>query len=399
MHPESAAFPFVRVLFELVLASSYLVALACMMFSAARYRLWDIDRYINRTAVYILVTCLLGAAFVLGYFGLRAALASVQLGSALSIGISLAAMVALFAPTRRRIARFIDRRFYGIGLDYERLAAKAVRHASLPTMAKELGAYDELVLLGRGGMGAVYRAHHPDFGVPVALKVMSPKLADDPDAQARFRREGQILEGLEHPNVIPFLAAGHENGLAFIAMQYIDGEDLAAFVRRRGRLPLAEAAPIIEGVASALDVAHRRGVVHRDIKPANIFIESGGKPLVMDFGVARMAGDPSAADASLVGSLPYIAPEQIQNGDLVDGRADVYALGATVYELVTGRPPFVESTALGLVLAHLHQPPRDPRDYAPELSPIAAAAILKALAKTPAERFETVGELAAALQP
>jgi len=400
MHPERPAFPFIRVVFELALASSYLVALVCMLFAAARYRLWDIDRVINRTFVYVLVTFLLGATAVLGYFGLRAALSTVLSGSrAISIAISIAVMAALFTPLRRRISRFIDRRFYGIGLDYERLAAKAVRavQASLPTTATELGAYDELVLLGRGGMGAVYRAHHPDFGVPVALKVMSPQLADDPDAQARFRREGEILEGLQHPNVIPFLASGHANDLAFIAMQYVDGQDLGALVRKRGRLPLAEAASIAAGVAAALDVAHERGVIHRDIKPANVFIETGGKPLVMDFGVARMEGDPSAADASLVGSLPYIAPEQIHNGDQVDRRADVYALGATVYELVTGRPPFVESTALGLVLAHLHQPPVDPRDFTPELSSAASAAILKALAKAPADRFATAGEFAAAL--
>ncbi|HTL34730.1 MAG TPA: protein kinase [Kofleriaceae bacterium] len=237
MHPDSAAFPFIRVLFELVLASSYLVALVCMLFAAARYRLWDIDRVINRTFVFVVVTGLLGAVAVLGYFGLRAALSTVLPASSwLSIVISAAAMIALVAPTRRRISRFIDRRFYGIGLDYERLAAKAVRaaHATLPTTATELAGYDELVLLGRGGMGAVYRAHHPDFGVPVALKVMSPQLAGDPDAQARFRRESQILEGLQHPNVIPFLAAGHDNNLAFIAMQYVDGEDAGALASVAG---------------------------------------------------------------------------------------------------------------------------------------------------------------------
>jgi predicted Ser/Thr protein kinase len=399
MHPENAAFPFIRVLFELVLASSYLVTLVCMLFAAARYRVWDIDRVINRTFVYAVVTTLLGGAAVLGYFGLRAALSTLLPASSwISIAISVAIIVALFTPTRRYISRLIDRRFYGIGLDYERLAAKAVRAATLPTTSTELGAYDELVLLGRGGMGAVYRAHHPDFGVPVALKVMSPQLAGDADARARFRREGQILEGLQHPNVIPFLAAGDEKGLAFIAMQYVDGKDLGAFVRQRGRLPLDETQRLVVGIAAALDVAHQRGVVHRDIKPANILVETEGtRPLVMDFGVARLEGDPSAADASLVGSLPYIAPEQIHNGDQVDGRADVYALGATVYEMVTGRPPFVESTALGLVLAHLHQPPADPRDFTPELSPAASAAILKALSKSPAERFETAGKFAAAL--
>src|SRR5258706_6305449 len=126
MHPERPAFPFIRVLFELVLASSYLVALVCMLFSAARYRLWDIDRVINRTFVYVLVTGLLGGVFGLGYFALRAALSTLLPSSSIiSIAVSAVAMVALFTPTRRRIARFIDRRFYGIGLHYQRLAPKA----------------------------------------------------------------------------------------------------------------------------------------------------------------------------------------------------------------------------------------------------------------------------------
>lgn len=404
---ERAAFPFLRVLFELLIASSYLVGLASLLFSAARYRLWDIDRVINRTIVYGVVTVLLGATCALGYFGLRAVLGSAIHGSAVSAGLAIAVMVLLFAPTRRRIARWIDRRFYGIGLDYEALAAKAVRaaHTNVPTTETVLGGYDDLVLLGRGGMGAVYRAHHADFGVPVALKVMSKELAADPSARARFRRESQILEGLQHPNVIPYLASGHEAGLEFIAMQYLEGEDLGALARKRGRLSLAETCPLIDGVAAALDLAHERGVVHRDIKPANVFIEGApGQPiearraLVMDFGVARLAGDPSAADGSLVGSLPYIAPEQIHDGDKVDGRADVYALGASVYQLLTGQPPFVESTALGLVLAHLHQPPVDPRSHAPALAPHAAEAILKALAKDPANRFETAGLFAAGLR-
>jgi predicted Ser/Thr protein kinase len=400
---DSTAFPFFRILFELLIASSYLIGLMSLMFSGARYRLWDVDRVINRTVVYAVLSLLLLAASAVAFFGLRGVFAG-TLPPVASMLISLAIIVALAAPLRRRVSRWIDRRFYGIGLDYEALATKAVRAAALPTNATAFASYDELVLLGRGGMGAVYRAHHADFGVPVALKVMSPQLAGDADAQARFRRESQILEDLQHPHVVPFLASGHDAGLAFIAMQYIDGEDLGALVRRRGPLTRDEAAVLVGHVAAALDLAHARGVVHRDIKPANIFVEGAAdaaiaarRALVMDFGVAHLADDPRAPDASLVGSLPYIAPEQIHDADAVDARADVYALGATAYELVTGRPPFVESTALGLVLAHLHRPPLDPRVYAPELPAGAAHAILKALAKDPAQRHATAGAFAAAL--
>ena len=405
---ESVAFPFFRVLFELLLASSYLLGLATLLFSDARYRVFEIDRVINRTIVYASVTLLLVGASAVAFFGLRGLFAG-TLPRAAGVAISIAIVFALAAPTRRLIGRWIDRRFYGIALDYEALAAKAVSAAQgaqgeLPAKGTAFASYDELALLGRGGMGAVYRAHHADFGVPVALKVMSPKLAGDADAQARFRRESQILEDLQHPNVIPFLASGHEAGLAFIAMQYIEGEDLGAIARRRGPLSLAEVAPLVAHVAAALDLAHSRGVIHRDIKPANVFVEgtaqdplAARRALVMDFGVARLADDPRAPDASLVGSLPYIAPEQIHDADAVDARADVYALGATAYELVAGRPPFVESTALGLVLAHLHHPVADPRNFAPALPAAAAAAIVKALAKDPADRFESAGAFAAAL--
>ena len=405
---ESAAFPFVRILFELMLGASYLVGLACLLFSGARYRVWDIDRVINRTIVYAIVTVLLGGASIVAFFGLRALFAG-AVPSVAGIAISLAIVIAFAAPLRRRIARWIDRRFYGIGLDYEALAKKAVHaeHRELPVMPEgrdAFASYDELRLLGRGGMGAVYRAHHADFGVPVALKVMSPQLAGDADAQARFRRESQILEDLQHPNIVPYLAAGHEAGVAYIAMQYIDGEDLHALVRARGKLSIAEAAPLITQIAAALELAHARGVIHRDIKPANVLVEGAPsdplakrRALVMDFGVARLADDPRAPVASLVGSLPYIAPEQIQNADAVDARADVYSLGATAYELVTGRPPFVDDNALGLVLAHLNQPPADPRTFAPELPEGAAKAILRALAKEPAQRYATAPDFAAAL--
>ena len=399
-------FQLLKLLYEFLLAASYFVALACAFFASARYRLWDIDRVVNRTIVYVVVTTLLGGAFAVAFFALDALLRGALASSdPVALGVSLAAAAVLFGPTRRRVARWIDRRFYGIGLDYERLAARAVRAVALPTTSTEFAAYGDLVLLGRGGMGAVYRAHHAELGVPVALKVMSPQLAGDPDAERRFRREAEVLEGLRHGNVVPFLGSGHEQGLAFIAMEYIEGEDLAGVLRRWGRLPAAEVAHVLAGVATALDTAHVRGIVHRDVKPANILLAGAPKdpiaerrPYLMDFGVAHVAGDDERTDDGVVGSLPYIAPEQIRDPSAVDGRADVYALGATAYELLVGRPPFVEPSALGLVMAHLQQPPEDPRVFAPDVPAAAAAAVLAALAKDLAARTPTAGELVRALR-
>jgi tRNA A-37 threonylcarbamoyl transferase component Bud32 len=407
--PTHPAFPLFRLLFELLLGGSYLAGMAAMLSSAARYRLWDIDRVINRTVVYAVVTALLAGAFVLVYFALGALLRGVLgapawIGSAIGLAISL----ALFPIARRRISRWIDRRFYGIGIDYERIAAKAVKAAQVASPElTELADYDGLSLLGRGGMGAVYRAHHADFKMPIALKVMAPRLAGDPAARSRFQREAEILEALQHPNVVPFLASGHDHGLAFIAMHYIEGEDLATVLRARGRLSLEDAAPLIADIAAALDAAHALGVVHRDVKPGNVLLEGDGRQPVatrraflMDFGVARREGDQqrSTGDDSLVGSLPYMSPEQIQRIGEVDRRADVYSLGATAYELVTGTVPFRESSPLGLVLAHLRQPPVDPRVHAPELPEPAAAAILTALSKSAGDRFATAGLFAAALR-
>lgn len=201
---------------------------------------------------------------MVAYFALDATLRGLlSMSQPVALVVSLAAAGVAFGLTRRRISRWIDRRLYGISLDYEALAQKAIRAVALPDVAAELGVYDEVALIGRGGMGAVYRARHAELGVPVALRVMSPELANVEDPQIRFRREAQIMEGLTHPNVIPFVASGHEQGLAFIAMHYVEGEDLEVVLQRRGRLTLDEVVPVITGVAAALDAAHTRGVVHR----------------------------------------------------------------------------------------------------------------------------------------
>jgi serine/threonine-protein kinase len=189
-------------------------------------------------------------------------------------------------------------------------------------------------------------------------------------------------------------------------MHYIEGEDLATTLRRRGRLTLDEAAPVIEGLASALDAAHALGIVHRDVKPGNVLLEGDDRQpvatrraVLMDFGVAHTTRDPAnAGDDALVGSLPYMPPEQIQRTDQVDRRADVYSLGATAYHLLTGHPPFRETGALALVMAHLRQPPVDPCAHVPDLAAPAAAALLTALSKAPNDRFATAGGFASALR-
>ncbi len=407
-HHDSPVQPLYKLLYEVLLGASYLIGIIIALLSAIRYRLWEIDRIINRTLVYGLLSFVLAAFLGTLYFALRSLLyETINAPGGVAVGISLAVTVALFAPLRRRIIRFTDRRFYGIRLDYEALAAEAAQ-ASLPTTEETFASYGDLELLGRGGMGAVYRARHPDFDVPVALKIMSRDLAEDPDSQARFHREAHILEGVRHPNVVPFLASGHNQGLAFIAMELVEGEDLAAILRRRKRLSPDEVIALLAGVAGAIDAAHKLGIVHRDIKPSNILVAgteatplAERRPMLMDFGVARWSeAEPerTAEGSPLVGSLVYISPEQIRQPDAVDGRADIYSLGVTAFELVTGRPPFHSATPLGMVMEHLNHPPPDPRALVASTPDALATAILRALAKDRDDRFATARDFVAAMR-
>jgi serine/threonine-protein kinase len=187
-----------------------------------------------------------------------------------------------------------------------------------------------------------------------------------------------------------------------LVQEYIDGEDLAAHFRRRGPLPLLALAPILRDVAAALDAAHAAGVVHRDVKPSNIMLEGAPdrvrRAVLMDFGVALSSEDRRLTQAgNIIGTLDYIAPEQVRDAARVDGRADVYALAATVFHLVAGRPPFVERTPLAMVMAHLRRPPPPPSAFAPALSPAAERALLAALQKHPGARPATASAFVDAL--
>ena len=401
--------PLFKLLYEVMIGGSYLSGLLMVLLAAVRYRLWEFDRLLNRSIVHALLSLLLAAVLFVAYVGLRAGLQDLLANSGLvAMLVSLTLVVALFPFLRRRIVRWIDRRFFGIRIDYEHLAARAMK-ASLPASETRFAAYAELELLGSGGMGSVYRARHPDHRCPVALKIMSPELANDAEARARFRREAEILEGVRHPNVVPFVASGHNAGLEFIAMELVDGVDLATVRRERGRLEVHEVVALLGGIAAALDTAHRLGVVHRDVKPSNILVvgpESTAlaerRTMLMDFGIARWAEVEEPREGrgmeDVVGSLAYIAPEQIRRPDRIDGRADVYALGVTAYELLTGALPFRSSPALALLFCHMSQPPPDPREQLPELPAGVADALLRALAKDPQDRFGDAGSFIEAIR-
>ncbi|HET6509540.1 MAG TPA: protein kinase [Baekduia sp.] len=250
-------------------------------------------------------------------------------------------------------------------------------------------------VLGRGGMGVIYRATELRLGRPVALKLIATEQASDPDVRERFEREARLTAAIEHPNVVPVYAAGEEDGHLYLVMRYVPGTDLHHLLKEHDppRLQPARAASIVAQVADALDAAHAAGLVHRDVKPANILI-GGDHAYLSDFGITRVqASDTRITDSgNWIGTVDFMAPEHLR-GEPTDARADVYALGCVLYTALTGRPPFRRETVPATITAHLHDaPPRPSRD-APGIPVAFDSVIARALAKDPADRYPSAGDL------
>ena len=260
--------------------------------------------------------------------------------------------------------------------------------------------------VGRGGMGEVFRAVQLNLGRRVALKVLAPDLAADDRFRRRFLRESRIAASIDHPSIIPIFETGEDGGLLYIAMRFVDGPDLAAVLRREGRLEPSRALAIMTQVAGALDAAHERGLVHRDVKPANLLLAPGpaGTPshcYLCDFGLIKQVDSEQVASAltvtdQFVGTIPYVAPEQIE-GKAVDGRTDVYSLGCVLFQCLTGSVPFEGGNDVEVVFAHLGKPPPSPSERVPGLPPSVDGVIARALAKSKEERWPTCTALMSAV--
>jgi serine/threonine protein kinase len=254
---------------------------------------------------------------------------------------------------------------------------------------------DELV--GRGGMGVVYRATDTALERAVALKLLAPELARDESFQRRFATESKVAASLDHPNVIPIYQAGEHDGVLFLAMRFVRGEDLRLRLQRSGVLEPDAAARLVDQVGSALDAAHEAGLVHRDVKPANVLLDGHDHAYLTDFGLTKRiaAATVETRTGQILGTLDYIAPEQIR-GEPLGPYTDVYALACMTVHLLTGDVPFTVKTEEGKLWAHLSEPPPRPSKRRPGL-PLAVDAVLaRAMAKDPAMRYATAGELAAA---
>src|SRR3954452_1137145 len=245
------------------------------------------------------------------------------------------------------------------------------------------GGYRIEAVVGRGGMGVVYRATDLSLARPVALKLIAPEFAQDPGFRERFLREPRLAASLDHPGLVPIYEAGERDGQLYLAMRWVEGSDLRQMVRRDGRLSPELTVDLLTQVAAALDATHRRGLVHRDVKPANILVDEDGHAYLGDFGISGEAGP----GGRMAGTLDYLAPEQIR-GDDVDGRTDCFALGCVLHECLSGAPPFRRDTESEALWAHLREPPPPLRDH-PRLDPV----IARALAKERDERYPGCEEM------
>jgi len=267
---------------------------------------------------------------------------------------------------------------------------------------KTVGKYRLVEKLGQGGMAQVYKAYQPDLDRTIAVKILHPHLTGDPEFEARFRREARAVAALEHPNIVRIYDFDTADGLAFLVMECVEGTNLRTRLRdmagRGELLDLAKVVHIAGGLADALDYAHRQGVVHRDLKPSNVLIDAEGRPVLNDFGIARMLDATAITETgSTPGTPAYMSPEQGQ-GEPGDARSDIYALGVLLYQLCTGHVPFDADTPYAIILKHITAPLPPPRTLRPDLPEAVERVILKAMAKDPAGRFQTAGDMGRALR-
>ena len=260
------------------------------------------------------------------------------------------------------------------------------------------GRYRLIELLGQGGMATIYRATDTGLGRDVALKLLRPEYLRDPDFSSRFRQEAQAAASLSHPNVVTVYDYGEDPSGPFIAMELVDGEDLATILKRSGALPPRQAARIAAGVARALAAAHAKGIVHRDVKPGNVLIGRDGRVKVVDFGIARAVAEAQMTlPGTTLGSVHYFSPEQAR-GDATTTASDIYSLGIVLYEMLTGLRPWKGDSAASVALARLSGSVPDPVAVRSSLPPDLAAITRKALALDPDDRFSSAGAMADALE-
>jgi serine/threonine protein kinase len=278
------------------------------------------------------------------------------------------------------------------------ISTPSARVSGMPTSLMSLaasleGRYQVLSELGRGGMGIVFQAYDKQLKEQVAIKLLSPLFSADPEALERLTREVSMARRITHPNVIRIHDLSEVNGLHYVSMEYFNGANLKEHLKRSGPLSFHNAYQILSQICDGLEAAHSQGVVHRDLKSQNIMIGPSGQIKIIDFGLARSVHlEGMTATGLIMGTPEYMAPEQVA-GKHVDERADIYALGVILFEMLTGRVPFTGDTAIAVGFQQLKDPPPSPRSINPHIPEEVEQIILKALEKNPIQRYHTVNEM------
>ena len=274
------------------------------------------------------------------------------------------------------------------------MAPAGPRLSPVADIPARLGPYQILARLGAGGMGVVYKGWDDRLGRHVAIKTLWPHYARDNEARARFVREARAAAVLSHPNVTQIYDIGEEGGEVYFAMELLEGQSLQDLIADRRRLPPAEAIALTRQAAAGLKAAADRGIIHRDIKPSNLVLSKDGVLKITDFGLAKSVGGDNNLTSSgqMLGTPNYMAPEQAQRGT-TDHRSDIYALGATLYEMVGGKPPYQGPTAMSVVMKHVSEPVPSPRQLNPDVPQPLAGLIQRMLAKRPEGRPQTWDDL------
>lgn len=372
--------------------------------SIVRRRLWDIQLVVNKALVYSPLTILLGFVYFASVLLLQQVFQLVTgVGqSPVAIAGSTLLIAVLFQPLRNRVQRIVDRAFASRN-PVTALRDEMRRNQQHEGVKARFGIYEVYEQIGRGGMAEVYRGRHPSLNRTVAIKMLSSVNRDNAASLRRFEREAQMIAGLRHANIVQVFDFGMVDDTFYMVMEYLQGQTLTEYLQQHGRLSVREALPIIRDVAAALDYAHENNLIHRDVKPANIMLQrpedAPMRTVLMDFGVARVTkGDHTLTNAGLVGTIDYMAPEQIVSQQSIDGRADVYSLGVVAYEMVTGRKPYDADNAGSVLLAHLQEAVPDPRTIVPDMDANVAYTIMVALSKSPSARYATAGEFYSGLR-
>jgi len=265
------------------------------------------------------------------------------------------------------------------------------------TFPEHIGRYEVLAEIGRGGMSTIYAAHDPVFKRDVAIKVLPAELLHDPSFRTRFEREARTVASLEHPSIVPVYDFGEDHGQPFLVMRLMSGGSLTDRIKK-GPLSLEETNRIVAHIAPALDLAHHNGIVHRDLKPANILFDQNGEPYVVDFGIAKLAESGATLTGSgIIGTPAYMSPEQARGEGDIDGRSDIYSLGVTVFEMLTGRVPYESDAVMGQMVKHIAAPLPNILELRSDLPQDIQAIMARTLAKRKFARYATANELAKAL--